>query len=472
MSEDLCYMSATDLAAAIRTRRVSPREVADAVLAQIDRINPMVNAFVTVVADQARAAARDAEALVMRSPEKLGLLHGIPVSFKDVTPTKDIRTTFGSRAFADHVPAEDAIVVERMKQAGAIILGKTNTPEFAAGGNTKNALFGPTRNPWRLSHTCGGSSGGAAVALATGMGPLAQGSDLGGSLRIPASFCGVIGFRTTPGVVPSYPSAMAWDTFSVTGPMARTVEDTALMLTAIAGPDERAPISVPVNAAEWLQAVQHPDVRGWRVAWSPDLGVSPTDANVTRVAKAAAQTYRALGCTVEDDQPDFTGMREIIPPYRATMMAAVYGDLLPKWRDQMFPPLVRNIELGFTITATQWAKAEMERTKLWHRVRTFFEQYDLLLTPTVAVPPFPLEWDYPSEINGKPMDTYLDWILLTYAITLTGLPAISIPAGWTEDGFPVGLQIVGRRFGESRVLRAAAALEAARPWADKRPPLV
>jgi len=472
MSEDLCFMSATDLASAIRARRISPREVTDAVLAQIDRINPMVNAFVTVVADQVRASARDAEAAVMRSPENLGPLHGIPVSIKDVTPTKGIRTTFGSRAFANYVPTEDAVVVERLKHAGAIILGKTNTPEFGAGGNTKNALFGPTRNPWRLSHTCGGSSGGAAVALATGMGPLAQGTDTGGSVRTPASFCGVVGFRTTPGVVPIYPRPMAWDTFNVVGPMARTVEDTALMLSAIAGPDDRAPISVPVTAADWLQATRTPDVRGWHVAWSADLGVSPVDANVARIAETAAQTYLNLGCTVEDDHPDFSGIREIIPPYRSVEMAVVYGDLLPKWREQMFPPLVRNIELGFTITALQWAKAEMERTRLWHRVRTFFERYDLLLTPTVPVPPFPVEWDYPLEINGKPMETYLDWFLLTYAVTLTGLPAISIPAGWTPDGLPVGLQIVGHRFGEASVLRAAAALEAARPWIDTRPPLV
>jgi amidase len=472
MSDELCYMPATALAAAIRARRISPREVTDAVLAQIDRVNPIVNAFVTVVADQARQAAGDAEAAVMRrSPEELGSLHGVPVSIKDLTLTKGIRTTFGSVAFADFVPTEDALVVERLKTAGAIILGKTNTPELGAGGNTKNAVFGTTRNPWRLSHTCGGSSGGAAVALATGMGPLAQGSDTGGSLRTPASFCGVIGFRTSPGVVPVYPSPLAWDPLSVTGPMARTVADTALMLAAIAGPDDRAPISVPVDPASWLEAVRTPEVQGRRIAWSADLGVTPVDPEVTRVAEAAARTYRDLGCSVEDDHPDFTGLREMILPARSTRMAAIHGGLLPKWRDQMFPPLVWNIELGFTVTAVQWAHAEMQRTKLWHRVRTFFERYDLLMTPTVAVPPFPHAWDYPPEIAGQRTETYLDWFLLTYAITLTGLPAISIPAGWTADGLPVGLQIVGRRGGEAAVLRAAAALEAARPWAGRRPPL-
>jgi amidase len=472
MSEDLCDMAATDLVAAMRTKRVSPREVTDAVLARIDRVNPIVNAFVTVVADEARAAAREAETALMRCPpEALGPLHGVPVSIKDLTPTRGIRTTFGSLAFADFVPTEDALVVERLRRAGAIILGKTNTPELGAGGNTKNSVFGPTRNPWRLSHTCGGSSGGAAAALATGMGPLAQGSDTGGSLRVPASFCGVIGFRTSPGVVPVYPSPLAWDPLSVTGPMARTVRDTAMMLAAVAGPDDRAPISVPVNKDEWLAAAHIPDVRGWRVAWSADLGVTPVDPEVARVAEGAARTYLDLGCSVDQAQPDFAGLREMILPARSARMAAVHGALLPEWRDRMFPPLVWNIELGFTMTAVQWANAEMERTKLWHRVRMFFERYDLLLTPTVAAPPFPHAWDFPPEINGQRIDTYLDWLLLTYAITVTGLPAISIPAGWTADGLPVGLQIVGRRLGEAAVLRAAAALEAARPWAARRPPL-
>jgi amidase len=471
MSLDLCYMPATELTAAIRTRQVSAVEVTDAVLARIDRVNPIVNAFVTVAADQAREAARQADAAAGRPNAQLGPLHGVPVSIKDLVLTKGIRTTFGSRAFAEYVPTEDALIVQRLRAAGAIILGKTNTPELGAGGNTKNALFGPTRNPWRLSHTCGGSSGGAAVALATGMGPLAQGSDTGGSLRTPASFCGVIGFRTSPGVVPVYPTPLAWDTYAVAGPMARTVGDTALMLAAVAGPDDRAPISIPVHPAEWLEAARTPDVRGWRAAWSADLGITPVDPEVARVALEAARTFPGLGCALEEDHPDFAGVREVILPPRAARMASVHAGLLPKWRDQMFPPLVWNIEEGLTLTATQWGKAEMARTALWHRVRTFFERYDLLLTPTVAVLPFPLEWDYPPEIHGHRVETYIDWFLLTYAITVTGLPAISVPAGWTADGLPVGLQIVGRRWGEAAVLRAAAALEAARPWAGRRPPL-
>jgi amidase len=284
MSPDPCDMTAADLAAAICAKRISPREVIDAVLARIERVNPVVNAFVTVVADHAREAARAAEEAVIRQ-DPLGPLHGIPVSIKDLTVTKGIRTTFGSLAFAHHVPTQDALIVERLRTAGAIVIGKTNTPEFGAGANTKNALFGATRNPWRLTHTCGGSSGGAAVALATGMGPLAQGSDLGGSLRIPASFCGVVGFRTSPGVVPIYPTPLPWDPLPIAGPMARTVLDTALMLAAVAGPDDRAPLSIPAEPDHWIEAAQRPTLRGWRVAWSPDLGLTRVTSAVAQVAE-------------------------------------------------------------------------------------------------------------------------------------------------------------------------------------------
>ncbi|HEX4836202.1 MAG TPA: amidase family protein [bacterium] len=464
-------MTAADLAAAIRARRLSPREVTDAVLTQIERLNPATNAFCTVAADRARDDARSAEAAVMRGGP-LGPLHGVPVSIKDLTPTRGIRTTFGSLAFADHVPAEDALIVERLRAAGTIILGKTNTPELGAGANTRNAVFGPTRNPWKLTHTCGGSSGGAAVALATGMGPLAQGSDLGGSLRIPASFCGVVGFRTSPGVVPIYPTPMAWDSLSITGPMARTVLDTALMLSVIAGPDARAPFSVPVEAARWVEAARRPEISGWRAAWSPDLGLQEVDAEVARIAGEAAAACVDLGCSVEKSHPNLAGAPEIIHTTRGARMAALYADLLPRWGETMNPHLVRNIEQGMTLTAEQWGRAEVARTALWHRVRAFFDRYDLLLTPTVAVRPFPVEMDYPAEINGRRVETYIDWFLLTYAITITGLPAISVPAGWTADGLPVGLQIVGRWRREDSVLRAAAGLEAARPWADRQPPVV
>lgn len=467
---DMGFMPATEMIAAIKKKTLSPREIVEALLARVEKINPKVNAYCTVVPEMALEAAKKAEAEI-RQGGKLGPLHGIPVSIKDLTLTAGIRTTFGSKIFEHHVPTEDALIVQRLKAAGAIVIGKTNTPEFGAGANTYNAVFGATRNPWKLSHTCGGSSGGAAVALACGLGPLATGSDLGGSLRIPASFCGVVGFRTSAGRVPIYPSFMGWDTLAVEGPMARTVGDTALMLSVIAGADDRSPISLPGDGREFLAAVEHPNIRGFKVAWSADLKVSPVDREIEAVAGAAAKRFAELGCTVEQAEPDFSRVREIIHVTRALRMVTLHAEKLEKWRDQMNSNLVWNIEKGFPLTAQQVGMAEKERTALYHRVRQFFERYDLLLTPTVAVPPFPVEMPYPQEINGKPINNYQEWLYLTYAITVTGLPAISVPCGWTAEGLPVGLQIVGRRLGEATVLRAAAAFEAIAPWQDKRPPV-
>lgn len=467
---DLCFMPATELVSAIRGKVLSPVEIVEAVLARIEKINPQVNAYCTVVPEIAREAARKAEAEVMRGVE-LGPLHGVPVSIKDLTLTAGIRTTFGSKVFEHYVPDEDGLIVKRLKAAGAIVMGKTNTPEFGAGANTYNAVFGATRNPWKLSQTCGGSSGGSAVALACGLGPLATGSDLGGSLRIPASFCGVVGFRTSPGLVPVYPSFLGWDTLAVEGPMARTVGDTALMLSVIAGSDDRSPISLPGDGRAFAAAVERPEIHGFKVAWSPDLRIIPVDREVRKVAAAAAQRFTELGCTVEQAEPDFGRVREVIHVSRALRMVSLHADKLEKWREQMNPNLVRNIEQGFSLTTQQVGEAEKERTEIYHRVRQFFEEYDLLLTPTVAVPPFPVEVPYPKEIDGQPMISYTDWFLLTYAITITGLPAISIPCGWTSAGLPVGLQIVGRRLAEAIVLKAAAAFEALSPWHGKRPPV-
>lgn len=467
---DLCFTPATKLARLIRQKKVSPVEVVRAVLDRIERVNPKLNAYCTVVAERALKAARHAESAVMKK-KALGPLHGVPVSIKDLVPTAGIRTTWGSKIYEHHVPDEDGLVVERLKAAGAIVIGKTNTPEFGAGANTYNAVFGPTRNPWNPALTCGGSSGGAAVALATGMGPLAQGSDLGGSLRIPAAFCGVVGFRTTPGLVPVYPSQLGWDTYSVQGPMARTVADTALMLAAISGPDERVPISFPADTREFIRAVNTPSVKGLRVAWSPDLGIAPVERQVKQVAETAAKVFARLGARVEDGHADFSTVQEIIRVSRGLRMAALHADKLAKWREVMNPNLVWNIEQGLKLSAEDVGRAETLRTELWGRVRTFFSRYDLVLTPTVAVLPFPVEIPYPKEVNGRPMANYIEWVLSTYAFTVVGLPAISVPAGWTADGLPVGLQIVGRWRGEASVLRAAAAFETASPWADKIPPV-
>jgi len=467
---DLGFMPATELAAAVKKKALSPVEIVETLLARIDKINPKVNAYCTVVPELARDAARKAEAEALRGGE-IGPLHGVPVSVKDLTLTAGIRTTFGSKIFEHFIPEEDALIVQRLKAAGAIVIGKTNTPEFGAGANTYNAVFGATRNPWKLSHTCGGSSGGAAVALACGLGPLATGSDLGGSLRIPASFCGVVGFRTSPGLVPVFPSFLGWDTLAVEGPMARTVKDTALMLSVIAGSDDRAPFSYPADTREFLPAVERPEIRGLRIAWSPDLRLIPVEQEIRSVAAAAARRFTELGCTIEQDEPDFGRVREVIQATRALRMVALHADKLKDWREKMNPNLVWNIEQGFSLTPQQIGQAEKERTVIYQQVCQFFEHYDLLLTPTVAVPPFPVEVSFPKEINGQPMTNYTDWFLLTYAITITGLPAISVPCGWTAEGFPVGLQIVGRRLDEATVLRAAAAFEAIAPWRDKRPPV-
>jgi amidase len=458
------------MVSAVKKKKLSPVEIIDAVLARIEKINPKVNAYCTVVPEMAREAAKKAESSVMRKG-KLGPLQGVPVSIKDLTPTAGIRTTWGSKIFERFVPEEDALIVRRLRSAGAIVIGKTNTPEFGAGANTYNQVFGPTWNPWKAGYTCGGSSGGAAVALACGLGPLATGSDLGGSLRIPASFCGVVGFRTSAGLVPMYPSYLGWDTLAVEGPMARTVGDTALMLSEIAGQDDHSPISFPVETEKFLSAVKRPKIKGLKVAWSPDLKVSAVDREVQKLVAAAARRFTELGCKVEQAEPDFTGVQQIIHVTRAARMVALHAEKLEKWRDQMNPNLVWNIEQGFPLTAKEIGEAEKGRTALYHRVRDFFQKYDLLLTPTVALPPFPQEMIYPKEINGQPMKNYQEWLYLTYAITMTGLPAISIPCGFTSEGLPVGLQIVGRRLAETTVLKAAAAYEAITPWKDQKPPI-
>ena len=471
MSDDeLCFAQASEVVALIRRRKVSPVEVTRAVLARIEKVNPVLNAYCTVAGEQALAAARRATVAVGKRGVRLGPLHGVPVSIKDLTPTKGIRTTWGSKIFEHHVPDADALVVERLKAAGAIVIGKTNTPEFGAGANTFNAVFGVTLNPWNPTLTCGGSTGGGAVALATGMGPLAQGSDLGGSLRLPAAFCGIVGFRTSPGCVPVWPVPTGWDNLSVQGPMARTVADTALMLSTIVGPDPRAPISYPVDARALLAAVRRPSVKGLRIAWGGDLGITPLDREVRRVTEASLDVFRKLGGRVEAAHPAFSEVGEIVRTTRGAAMAARHHDKLAQWKPVMQDNLVRNIEQGLALTPAEIGQGERLRTDLFHRVRTFMERYDLILTPTAAVPPFPVELTSgPREIDGVEMEHYIQWALLTYAFTVVNAPAISVPCGFTRDGLPVGLQIAGRWRDEVGVLRAAAAFEEAAPWAHLRP---
>lgn len=470
-ARDLTWLSAGELVKLYRARRASPLEVMQALLARIEAVNPTVNAIVTLARDAALWNARRATAALKRGAT-LPPLFGVPVTIKDVTPTAGIRTTQGSKLFEDHVPEEDALVVQRLKAAGAIVLGKTNTPEFAFGPNTVNALFGATRNPWNLARTAGGSSGGAAAALATGMCPLAEGTDLGGSLRGPASFCGVIGFRTTPGLIPRYPSALAWDSYSVEGPMARTVADTALMLSVMAGPDDRAPLSYEVDPRQFLAAPRAPSVKGWRVAWTMDLGgLVVVDDEVRALVERAVGTFRSLGARVEAACPDMSDVPEIVRLTRGLLMVARHADKLPEHRAILQSGLVENTEAGLALTPREIAEGELARTRQWQRVREFLDTRDLWLTPTMAVPAFPIEHPHILEVNGRPVGKAMQRSHLTYAFSVLGLPAISIPCGFTRAGLPVGLQIVGKRRGEAAVLRAAAAFEAARPWSDRHPSL-
>jgi amidase len=405
-NHDVCFIPAGELVRLYRARKTSPLEVMQAVLARIDAVNPAVNAYVTVARESALTAARRATRALGRKGTALPPLHGVPVSIKDLTSTKGIRTTWGSLIYQDHVPTEDDLVVQRLKAAGAIVVGKTNTPEFGAGGNTVNAVFGATRNPWNTALTCGGSSGGAAVAVATGMGPIAQGTDLGGSLRVPAAFCGVVGFRTTPGLIPSHPRTLIWDTLGVTGPIARTVADVALMLSAMAGPDDRAPLSYQVDTSQFRRAVKAPSIKGWRVAWTPDLdGLIAVDEEVRRVAHDAMRVFRSLGASIEAACPSFSEVPEIIRGTRGLTMVALHADKLPEWRERMQKDLVADIEHGLALTTREIARSEALRSVLWHRVRAFMATRDLLVLPAVPVPPFPVEQPYPTEITAGPSTT-------------------------------------------------------------------
>lgn len=470
MSEtELCYVTATELVRRIRTRDVSAREVMQAHLTQIERVNPRVNAIVTLLPEQALEQARRADEALARG-DAVGPLHGLPIAHKDMVPTKGIRTTFGSPIFRDHVPDQDGLIVERLRCAGAITIGKTNTPEFGAGSQTYNEVFGETLNPYNLHKTCGGSSGGAAVALACGMLPLADGSDTGGSLRNPANFCNVVGFRTSPGRVPVYPSSLGWVTISVQGPMARTVQDTALMLSTIAGPDPRSPIALAEPGSVFARPLTR-DFAGVRVAWSRDLGGLPVDSRVTAVIDAQRRAFEALGCIVEDAEPDFTDADEIFKVWRAWRMEVNYGEHVRTRRDLVKDTVIWNVEAGMQLTGPQIGRAERKQTELYHRVRRFMETYEFLVLPVSQVPPFDVQQRYVTEIQGVKMETYIDWMKSCYYITVVGHPAISVPAGFTPEGLPVGIQIVGRHRDDWGVLQLAHAFEQATGVWKRRPPV-
>jgi amidase len=470
---ELADWTAAALAAAVASRRVGAVEVVAACLARTERTNGVLNAVCTVNP----AALADAEACDRRlaggAPARL--LEGVPFVVKDVIPTRGLRTTFGSRLHEDWVPAEDAVSVERLRAAGAILLGKTNTPEFAADPHTTNALFGPTRNPWDPRATAGGSSGGSAAAVAAGMAPLALGTDFGGSIRLPAALCGIVGLRPVPGRVPIHPTEFAWDTLvaHVQGPMTATVEDAGLMLAALAGPDDRDPASLPAEPRDYAAAARRgASVAGRRLAWCPDLGgLAPVDPEVAQIAGDAARAFTALGATVDDDAFDASDLRDIIAGTRAFALIARHADRVEADGARMTEPLRRQVADAGRFDVRAVARAERLRSAYYARLRAFLQRYDHVLTPTAGVTAFRIDRPLPAEIGGRPVARFYDTFLLTYAFSVAGLPAISVPCGFTREGLPVGLQIVGRRLREDAVLEAAAALASPAPGHYRRPPL-
>ncbi|MFI6319154.1 amidase [Nonomuraea sp. NPDC050556] len=454
---ELHYLSATEMARLVRTRQVSAVELLQAHLDRIEQVNPQVNAIVTLAAEKAMEQARRADA-----QEPQGPLHGVPVAHKDLVDTANIRTTYGSPLFSSHIPEKDDLIVERLRQAGAISVGKTNTPEFGTGSHTVNEVFGATRNPYDLTKSAGGSSGGAAAALAAGMVPLADGSDMGGSLRNPASFCNVVGLRPTPGRVPDVDESTAWNTLAVLGPMARTVEDVELMMSVIAGFDPRSPYAI----RETFTPDPEKSVKNLKVAYSPDLGGLPVDPRTAAVTATATGVFEGLGAHVEQVDLDLSDADDAFRVYRAWYFALNFGDL-----DGLGPNTAWNVEQGRKVTAADLGRAERLRSGLYQRTAAFFDTYDVLIAPVSQVPPFPVEDPYVSEINGEKLPDYLAWMRSAYWISVLHAPAASVPAGFTPEGLPVGVQIVGRPFADAQVLRVARAFETATGYGSRRPTL-
>jgi amidase len=459
--EALTRKSAVELAAMMRARAVSPVEVLDAHLAAIARLNPRLNAIVTLAADAARDASRRAEARIMAGES--GPLEGLPFGVKDVTETAGIRTTHGSPLHADFVPTEDAEVVRRLKAAGAVLLAKTNTPEFATGANTVNAVFGATRNPWNPALSPAGSSGGSAVAVASGMLPLAQGTDFGASIRVPAAFCGIVGIRPTPGLTPNHPMPLGWDPGQVHGPLARSAEDAAMMLDAMVGLSRLSPISVapPWSSAREVVAGAN-DARGLRIAHAADIAGIGVEPELAQICLAAARRLGDAGAVVEEIAFDVSEGRDPYQVWRGAWMVGQQHDRLARLAE-FGENLRSSVERGLAVTAADLAAAETTRLALFHRFRALFERFDVLLTPAAPVKPYPVEMNFPTEVAGRRLESYIDWIAPAFLVTLVGLPAGSVPAGKTADGLPVGLQIVAPRFEEPLILSVAKLVQQANP---------
>jgi len=465
---ELCFTPAWKLARLIRAKKLSATEVMRAFIARIERVNPKLNAIVTFLPEQALKAAKALD----RTKALKGPLAGLPIAYKDNVQTRGIRTTFASPIYKDHVPNEDHLIVQRLSAAGAIMLGKTNLPEFAAGSQTFNTVFGVTRNPYDLTKTCGGSSGGAAAAVASGMLPFADGGDLAASLRNPGNYCNVVGFRPTPGRVPAWPAPNAWNTLGVLGPIGRTVEDTAFLLSAMAGPDLRSPVSIAEAGSAFLKPLKT-NFRKARIAWSRDLGGLPMDPRVTAVLEARRGVFADLGCVVEDAEPDFSGATEAFETLRALGFLQSYGEFYRTRRNDLKDTVQWNVEQGMRLTPERIARATALRSQLYQRMRAFLEKYDFLVCPVNQLPPYPVETEWPREIAGVKLDNYLDWMKSCYYITITSHPAISVPAGFTTDDppLPVGIQIVGRYRADFSVLQLAYAFESATGTWKHRPSL-
>jgi amidase len=456
--------TARAMVAAVAGRDISARELLDLHLDRIAERNPELNAIVSLDVERARAGAAEADEALASGAEP-GPLHGLPFAFKDTHAVAGWRTTYGSPLFADHVPERDELVVERVRRAGVVTIGKTNVPEFAAGSHTFNRIFGTTLNPVDPRFSAGGSSGGAACALAAGMVPLAEGSDMGGSLRNPASFCGVVGLRPSLGRVPAWPVDNQWESTSVAGPMARNVADLALLLSVLAGPDPRAPLALGDPGAVFAPPVSG-TLTGLRVALSTDLGGAfEVDHRVAAVVEEAGRTFARGGARVSAAHPDLALADDTFRTLRAWLFQARFGRLLADDPDAFKPSLADNIRLGEGLTGADVARAYAQRTALAETMRLFFADHDVLVLPVSQVPPFPADQEFPTEVNGRPTETYLDWMRSAYLITVTGCPAISLPAGLTPEGLPVGIQVVAPHGADRRLLEIAAAYEAAGPAA-------
>jgi len=463
--EELCDLSAVELAARLARKQVSAREVVSAHLARIERINPKVNAIVTSVPDRAMAAAAKADdAIVHGGP--IGVLHGLPIAHKDLVDTAGIRTTYGSPFYRDHVPERDALIVTRMRAAGAITIGKTNTPEFGAGSQTFNTVFGATRNPYDVTKTCGGSSGGAAVAVATRMLPLADGSDTGGSLRNPPAFCNVVGLRPSPGRVIS--DSTSWSPLSVNGPIGRSAADVALFLSAIAGGDRHGPLSIDEDPARFRARLDK-SFKGVRVAWWRGLGGIPFEPEIRRVVDGCRKVFVDLGCTIEEAEPDFSGLDEAFAVLRYVGNYSRYAPLVKQRSEWVKDTIKFEVTQAERVTGADIGRALTRQARMFDQSREFFERYTYFILPVTQVLPFDVETPYPTAIAGTPMPTYIDWMRSCWYITMMSNPAISVPAGFSTNGLPVGLQIVGRHRDELSVLQLAHAFEQATGHGKREP---